>query len=97
MEVEGQKLKFLLLNLKRGRDAQNLLMRTAREWAAFNIATNARKETGKHERFCALISIDIRNTFNTARWNICIEAIVQKKVPDYLLRMIYRWVIYEGD
>ena len=27
-------------------------------------------------RFCALISIDIRNAFNTARWNICIEAMV---------------------
>ena len=52
--------------------------------------------------FCALIRIDIRNAFNTARWNICIEAMVQEKVPDYLLRMIDnylsdRWVIYEGE
>ena len=42
------------------------------------------------------------HSFNTARWNICIEAMVRKKVPDYLLRMIDgylsdRWVIYEGD
>ena len=49
-----------------------------------------------------LISIDIRNAFNTARWNICIEAMVRKKVPDYLLQVIDdyqsdRWVIYEGD
>ena len=49
-----------------------------------------------------MISIDIRNAFNTARWNICIQAMVQKKVPDYLLRMIDdylndKWVIYEGD
>ena len=52
--------------------------------------------------FCALIRIDIRNAFNTARWNSYIEAMVRKKAPDYLLRMIYdylsdRWVIYEGD
>ena len=52
--------------------------------------------------FRALINIDIRNAFNTARWNICIEAVVQKKIPDYLLRMIDdylsdRWVINEGD
>ena len=52
--------------------------------------------------FCALISIDIRNAFNTARWNICIEAMMRKKVPNYLLQMIDdylsdRWVIYEGD
>ena len=35
--------------------------------AVVNIATNARKGTGKRKRFCALISIDIRNAFNTAR------------------------------
>ena len=70
--------------------------------AVVNIATNARKGTGKRKGFCALISNDIRNAFNTARWNICIEAILRKKVPDYLLRMIDdylsdRWLIYEGD
>ena len=49
-----------------------------------------------------MISIDIRNALNTARWNICIEAMAQKKVPDYLLRMTDdylsdRWVIYKDD
>ena len=56
--------------------------------AVVNIAANARKGTGKRKGFCALISIDIRNAFNTARWDICIEAMIRKKVPDYLLRMI---------
>ena len=56
--------------------------------AVVNIATNARKGTGKRKGLCALISIDISNVFNTAKWNICIEAIMRKKVPDYLLRMI---------
>ena len=70
--------------------------------AVVDIATKARRGTGKRKGFCALISIDIRNAFNTARWNICIEEMVRKKVPDYLLRMIDdylsdRWVIYEDD
>ena len=70
--------------------------------AVVDIATMARGGTGKRKGFCALISIDIRNAFNTARWNSCIEAMVRKKVPDYLLRMIDdylsdRWVIYESD
>ena len=70
--------------------------------AVVDIATKARRGTGKRKGFYALISIDIRNAFNTARWNICIEAVVRKKVPDYLLQMIDdylsdRWVIYEGD
>ena len=55
--------------------------------AVVNIATNARKGTGKRKGFCALISIDIRNVFNTARWKICIEAMVQKKVTDTLLKL----------
>ena len=70
--------------------------------AVVNIATNARKRTDKRKGFCALISIGIRNAFNTARWNICIEAMMRKKITDYLLRMIDdylsdRWMIYEGD
>ena len=65
-----------------------------------DIATKARSRTRKRDGFCALISIDIRNAFNTARWNICVKAMERKKVPDYLLRMIDdylsdRWVIYE--
>ena len=35
--------------------------------AVVDIATNARRGTGKREGFCALISTDIRNAFNTAR------------------------------
>ena len=63
---------------------------------------NARKGTGKRKGSRVLISIAICNAFNTARWNICIEAIVRKKVPDYLLRMIDeylsdKWVIYQAD
>ena len=66
-----------------------------------DIATNARRGTGKRKGLCALISNDIHNAFNTARWKICIEAMVQEKVPDYLLRMrdeylSNKWLIYKG-
>ena len=49
-----------------------------------------------------MISIDIRNAFNTARWRNCIKTMMRKKIPDYLLRMMddylsNRWVIYEGN
>ena len=70
--------------------------------AVMDITTKTRRETGKRKGFCALISIDIRNAFNTATWNICIEAMERKKVPGYLLKMIDdylsdKWVIYQGD
>ena len=70
--------------------------------AVVDIATKRRRGFGQRKGFCAFTIIDIRIAFNTARWNVCIEAIVRKKVPDYLLRMeddylSDRWVIYEGD
>ena len=70
--------------------------------ALVDIAIKARRGTDKFKGFCALISIDIRNAFITARWNFCIETMARKRVPDYLLQMIDdylsdRWVIYEGD
>ena len=70
--------------------------------AIVNITTKARRETGKREEFCALVGIKKCNAFTTARWKNCIEAMIRKKAPDYLLRKLYdylsnRWVIYEGD
>ena len=35
--------------------------------AVVDIATKGRRGTGKRKGFCALVSIDIRNAFNTAR------------------------------
>ena len=83
-------------NFQKGRSTVDTIQ------AVLDIATKARRGTGKRKGFCALIRIDTRIAFNTARWNICIEAMVRKKFPDYLLRMIDdylsdRWVIYEGD
>ena len=61
-----------------------------------------RRGTGKRKEFCPLISIDIRNAFNSVRWKTCIKAMMRKKGPDYLLQMVddylnNRWVIYEDD
>ena len=33
-----------------------------------DISTKARRGTGKRKGFCVVISIDIHNAFNTARW-----------------------------
>ena len=94
--VEENGLSENQFGFRKGRSTMDAIQ------AVVNIATNARKGTGKRKGFCTLINIDIRNAFNTARWSICIKAMMRKKVPDYLLRMIDdylsdRWVIYQGD
>ena len=62
---------------RKGRSTVNAIQ------AVVDIATKARRGTGKSTGFCALISTGIRNAFNTARWNICIEAMVRKKVHSF--------------
>ena len=46
--------------------------------AMLDIVSKARRGTGKRMGFCAFISIDVRNAYNTERWNICIETGVEK-------------------
>ena len=69
--------------------------------AVVDIATKARRGTGKCKGFCALVSIDICNAFNTTRWKSCTEAMKREKLQDCLLQIIDdyrsdRWVVYEG-
>ena len=45
-EVEGWKVKFLQLNLGRGKEAQNLLMQTARERGADVLLIRGKPQRG---------------------------------------------------
>lgn len=66
------------------------------------IADTARRGNGGKKGFCALIAIDIKNAFNTVRWEDIFIAMIKKKVPEYLLRIIAdylsdRTVIYQEE
>ncbi len=63
-------------------DAVNLVL---------NIAKNAVKGTrwkGGSMKYCAIITLDIKNAFNTARWNCIFDAICEMNVPNYLVRLV---------
>ena len=79
---------------RKGRSTTDAILEVTR------IADAAKKGTGKKKGFCALVAIDIKNAFNSARWKDIIEALANKKVPEYLIRVIEdylrdRRVIYE--
>lgn len=38
--------------------------------------------------YCALVTLDIRNAFNSARWEGIMEALSKRHTPEYLLRVI---------
>ena len=65
-------------------------------------STTASDSHGRGERSLGKPVRIQERQINTTRWNICIKAMMRKKVPDYLLRMIDdylsdRWVTYKGD
>ena len=95
--IEGEKnLSENQFDFRKGRSTVDAIR------AVVDIATKARRGTGKRKGFWVLVSIDIRNAFNTTRWNNYIKAMMRKKIPNYLLRMMEdyrsnRLVIYEGN
>lgn len=71
--------------------------------AISEVVSRARSALDRKEKaFGAVITIDIRNAFNTARWDVIIEALKSKHTPDYLMRVIDsylrdRSLTYETD
>ena len=62
--VDGNGLSENQFSFRKGRSTVDAIQ------TVVDIATKARRGTGKRKGFCALISIDIRNAFNTTRWNM---------------------------
>lgn len=51
-------------------------------------------------RVVLLVTLDVKNAFNSARWTNILEALASFRVPNYLLRMMddylkNRWLLYE--
>ncbi|CAB0034762.1 unnamed protein product [Trichogramma brassicae] len=40
------------------------------------------------KKYCAMVTLDVRNAFNSARWDNILAALRRLLVPDYLLRII---------
>ena len=65
-------------------------------------SAKVKKGTWKTMGFCALVTLDISNAFNTARWDKIMKALEARRTPMYLLRMIddylaQRTLIYDTD
>ncbi|KAL7296561.1 hypothetical protein TKK_0009993 [Trichogramma kaykai] len=42
-------------------------------------------------KYCAVVTLDVRNTFNSARWNNILAALERIRTPEYLLKIIYSY------
>ncbi|CAB0045379.1 unnamed protein product, partial [Trichogramma brassicae] len=64
-------------------DAIDDVISTAREAIA-----GKRWYRGTKKKYCAVVTLDVRNAFNSARWDNILAALRRLLVPDYLLRII---------
>ena len=66
------------------------------------VASGAIGDSRCTKRMCAVIGLDIRNAFNSARWDYIMESLERLKVPLYLRRVISsylgnRTLLYDTD
>lgn len=57
---------------------------------------------GGRKQYCAVVTLDIKNAFNSASWNFTMRALRNIRVPNYLLRIITnyfedRTLFYDTD
>lgn len=62
---------------------------------AIDLVTSIAKEAASGERwkggkkqYCVIVALDIKNAFNSARWDRIMEALTMMEVPGYLLKMV---------
>ena len=63
-------------------DAINHVVEIARK------ATAGKRWKGGAIKYCAILTLDVRNAFNSARWTCILEALRQMEVPAYILNII---------
>ena len=63
-------------------DAIDLVVSTAKE------AISGTRWKGGKKKYCLVATLDIKNAFNSARWDCIMEALVKMQVPGYLRRMV---------
>ena len=65
-------------------------------------ADETRKKKRRGNRFCAVVTVDVKNASNSASWSAIASALHSMKVPDYLCNVLRsyfenRILVYETD
>lgn len=77
-------------------DAVNKVVETART------AIQGKRWRGGSKRYCAVVTLDIKNAFNSARWSCIHQALEKMNVPLYIRRIVadyfgHRLLRYDTD
>ena len=83
--IAGNHLSYRQFGFRKRRstvDAINLVVETAKR-----AISGTRWENGEKE-YCAVVTLDMQNTFNSARWDRIMEALDQFGIPKYLQKLV---------
>ena len=72
----------LQFGFRRGRSAVGAMKEVTK------IAEEAAKGAAQHKRFCALVTLDIRNAFGTARWSEVMEELGRREIENNLYNLV---------
>ena len=67
---------------RKGRSAVDAMQQVTK------IVKKITEKAAQHKGVCALITLDIENAFNTARWDNIVKELERKKISSYLIRII---------
>jgi len=56
------------------------------------LAKHAAEGNHRQVELCVLVTLDVKNAFNSLRWPVIDEALRKKDTPEYLVRMIRSWL-----
>jgi len=60
--------------------------------SVLKVEANAASGTSTKD-LCVLVTLDVKNAFNSLRWSVIDEALWKKKVPEYLVEMLRSWLM----
>ena len=63
-------------------DALNLVVDTAKE------AVSGKRWRRGSKRYCAIVTLDVKNAFNSANWKCILNALADLEVPNYIRRVL---------
>lgn len=60
--------------------------------SVLSVAGRAAAFPGRRKELCVLVTLDVRNAFNSLRWPVIDSALRTKGTPEYLVRILRSWL-----
>lgn len=82
LEASGEQLSERQYGFRKGRSTIGAIEKV------LEIGQAAARGAYQHRKTCALITLDVKNAFNSAPWELIVHALEQKETPQYLVNIV---------